>query len=51
MLKEVKGDLATQMSSYFNPDLPLHKDLGPVIAEFIKTTKTEKADELDSLQR
>ena len=43
VLKAVKGDLAAQMPSYFDPDLPLHKDLAPGIIEFLKTA--EKANE------
>ncbi len=41
VLKEVQGDLAAQTPSYFQPDLPLHKDLGPEIADFLKAIRTE----------
>lgn len=39
ILKEIKGDLATQIPSYSDPALALHKDLGPAIVEFIQETK------------
>jgi len=42
VLKEVDGDLSTQMPSYFKPDLPLHKDLGVKVIDFIKKIKTEQ---------
>ena len=34
VLKEVKGDLKAQMSSYFDPKIPMHKDLGNIILKF-----------------
>jgi len=37
VLRDVKGDLNAQMRSYFNPNLPLHNELGGVVLEFIKT--------------
>ena len=36
VLKAVDGDLATQMPSYFNPKLPLHKDLAEGVIKFLK---------------
>ena len=51
VLKAVEGDLTTQMPSYFNPNLPLHKDLAQGVIKFLKTTNTEQADGLNRLQR
>lgn len=36
VLKAVEGDLPTQMPSYFDPKLPLHKDLAEGIIKFLK---------------
>jgi len=44
ILKEANGNLTAQLPSYFNPNLPLHKDLGTVILQFIKTTQAKKKD-------
>lgn len=35
VLKEIEGDLNTQLPSYFDPALPLHKDLGVKVIKFI----------------
>ena len=36
ILKEVDGDLNAQLPSYMDPQLGLHKDLGPGVLKFIK---------------
>ena len=36
VLKEMDGDLSSQMPSYFNPDLPLHKDLKEKVVAFLR---------------
>ena len=41
VLKAVEGDFANQISSYFNPKLPLHKDLAEGVIKFLKTANTE----------
>lgn len=35
VLKEIEGDLNAQLSSYFNPEIPIHTDLGSAILKFI----------------
>ena len=41
VLKEAEGDLSAQMPSCFKPELPLHKDLGGKVVEFLKATKRQ----------
>jgi uncharacterized protein len=42
VLKNINGDLSAQMPSYFNPDLPLHKDYGARVTDFLKTTQPKQ---------
>ena len=44
VLKEVKGDLKAQMSSYFDPKIPMHKDLGNIILKFCLKPVQNKAE-------
>jgi len=36
VLKEIEGDLNTQLPSYLDPALPLQKELGAKVLEFIE---------------
>ncbi len=47
VLKEVEGDLAAQLPSYFNPELPLHKKLGVGILKFVRNIETEQGGDSD----
>jgi uncharacterized protein len=42
VLKDISGDLKSQLPSYFQPDLPLHKDLGIGVLKFINKTTSNK---------
>lgn len=43
VLKEIEGDLNTQLPSYFDPALPLHKDLGAKVLKLIKNASQNPA--------